>query len=469
MGLANRAFKSIWRRKWRTGVAMIAIAIAMAIMISIPAGLNANQTAAVNARDSIQSSLTAMSNEITNMSLVVEVSYGQAGRGVPGDRNTTTPTASTTTSTTTSTITATDVSNISSLDGVVSVVSYIEKTEGMPDMSSFTPGSFTPGSSTTTRTAMNFSAVYSVWGIPTDSTISGLTPTIVSGRAINANETGVMVISESLATSWDLGVGDTKTIEGVTLTIVGICSSTTTSSTSSSTGGSTMSDRVAYVDIAQAQDMYSMEGTYTNLYVNANTTAYAETIALEIESLLSSSTVTTSTERMAQLSSSQTSMTASLASQNATLAQTQATANQETILALVATSAIILLIMVFSVRERVREIGVMKTLGFSNRSIVSQFMLEGLSVTFLGCILGSIVGIIAYPTLSSLLMPGTSASSSTVPGAAAAQTIAVVSSSPEIGMVLIAFVAVLAMGAVGSIYPAWKASRIKPVEALRNE
>jgi hypothetical protein len=162
----NRAFKSIWRRKWRTGVALIAIAIAMAIMISIPAGLNANQAAAVSARDSIQSSLNVMNNEITNMSLVVEVSYGSAGRGVPGDRNSIIPPTQTT-----STISATDISNISSLEGVSSIVSYIQKIEGMPDMSSFNPGSFTPGSST--RPQMNFSAVYSVWGIPTNATISG--------------------------------------------------------------------------------------------------------------------------------------------------------------------------------------------------------------------------------------------------------------------------------------------------------
>lgn len=446
-------------------MALIAIAIAMAIMISIPAGLNANQAAAVSARDSIQASLDSMNNEITNMSLVVEVSYGQAGRGVPGDRNMTAPTVPSVSNM--KTIAASDVSNISSLDGVVSIVSYLEKTEGMPDMSSFSPGSFAPGSSPT-RTQMNFSAVYSVWGIPTDVTVSGLTPSIVSGRAINANETGVAVISQSLATSWGLGVGDTKTIEGVTFTIVGISSSTTsTSSTSTVPGGSTMSDRIVYVDLAQA--MYSMSGTYTNLYVYANSTASAETIALEIETLLSSSTVTTSTERVAQLSASQTRMTTSLASQNATLALTQATANQETVLALVATSAIILLIMVFSVRERVREIGVMKTLGFSNRSIVSQFMLEGLSVTFLGCIIGSIVGIMAYPILSSLLMPAATSNASTN-GAQAVQTVAAtVTASPELSMVLIAFVAVLAMGAVGSLYPAWKASRIKPVEALRNE
>jgi putative ABC transport system permease protein len=463
MGLMNRAFKSIWRRKWRTGVALIAIAIAMAIMISIPAGLNANQAAAVGVRDSIQSSLDAMNNEISNMSLVVEVSYGSAGRGVPGDRNFTHSSAATATST----ISAADISNISSLDGVVSIVGYIQKTEGMPDMSSFSPGSFTPGSMT--RQSMNFSAVYSVWGIPTGTTIGGISPTIVTGRAINANETGVAVISQALATDWDLGVGDSKTIEGVTLTIVGISSNpTTTTSTTLTPGASTMSNRIVYVDLAQAQSMYSMTGKVTNLYVYTNTTAYADSVAVEVQALLSSSTVTTSTERVAQLSTSQTRMTESLASQNATLAQTQASADQETVLALVATSAIILLIMVFSVRERVREIGVMKTLGFSNKSIVSQFMLEGVSVTFLGCIVGAIVGIIAYPTLSSLLMPSSSATSTN--GVPVAQTVAAtVSASPELSMVLIAFLAVLAMGSLGSIYPAWKASRIKPVEALRNE
>lgn len=462
MGLMNRAFKSIWRRKWRTGVALIAIAIAMAIMISIPAGLNANQAAAVGARDSIQSSLAAMNNEISNMSLVVEVSYGSAGRGVPGERNFTHYSAATTTST----ISATDISNISSLEGVVSIVSYVQKTEGMPDMSSFNPGSFTPGSMT--RPSMNFSAVFSVWGIPTGTTISGITPTIVSGRAMGANETGVAVISQSLASSWNLGVGDTKTIEGVTLTIVGISSDPTTTSTVSSPGASTMSNRIVYVDLAQAQSMYSMSGKVTNLYVYANTTAYADSVAVEIQTMLASSTVSTSTERIAQLSASQTQMTKSLASQNATLAQTQASADQETVLALVATSAIILLIMVFSVRERVREIGVMKTLGFSNKAIVSQFMLEGVSVTFLGCIVGAVVGIIAYPTLSSLLMP--SASTTSTNGVPVAQTVAAaVSASPELSMVLIAFLAVLAMGSLGSIYPAWKASRIKPVEALRNE
>jgi ABC-type antimicrobial peptide transport system permease subunit len=463
MGLINRAFKSIWRRKWRTGVALIAIAIAMAIMIAIPAGLNANQAAAVSARDNIQTSITAMNNEIQNMSLVVEASYGAAGR-TPGSFNFTRQSYSSFTASTTSIFSTTDVSNVSSLEGVVNIVGYVQKTEGMPNMTSFTPGSFTRGSGGGygggfTRSAVNFDSVYTVWGIPTNATIDGITPTIVSGKGLNPNEIGSAVISQALATSWNIGVGDSKAIEGVTLTIVGISSST----------GTAMSDRIAYVDLAQAQSMYSMSGEYTNMYVYTNSTSSADNVSTEMQSMFPSAQVTTSAERAAQLSSSQTAMSNSLSSTNATLAQTQAAGNQETILALVATSAVILLIMVFSVRERTKEIGVMKTLGFSNGNVVSQFLLEGLTVTFLGCIVGAIVGIVAYPTISKILLPTSTPTAVSGGGFAIQAAVATVNVSPQIGMVLIAFVAVLAMGALGSIYPAWKASRVKPAEALRNE
>lgn len=439
-------------------MALIAIAIAMAIMIAIPAGLNANQAAAVSARDNIQASITSMNNEIKNMSLVVEASYGAAGR-TPGSYNFTRQDYSSYMASSTSTFSTTDVSNISSLEGVVGIVGYVQKTEGMPNMTSFQPGSFTRGSGGFTRNSVNFNSVYTVWGIPTNITIDGITPTIVSGRGLNLNETGSAVISQALATSWGIGVGGSKTIEGVTLTIVGISSST----------GSAMSSRIAYVDLAQAQQMYSMEGRDTNLYVYTNSTSSADNVSAEMESMFPSAQITTSAERLSELSSSQTQMSDSLSSTNATLAQTQAAGNQETVLALVATSAVILLIMVFSVRERTKEIGVMKTLGFSNKSVVSQFVLEGVSVTFMGCIIGAIVGVVAYPTISKIMLP-TSSSTATRGGTFAIQAAAAtVNVSPQIGMVLIAFVAVLAMGALGSIYPAWKASRVKPAEALRNE
>ena len=439
-------------------MALIAIAIAMAIMIAIPAGLSANQTAAVSARDNIQASISSMNNEIQNMSLVVEASYGSAGR-TPGNENFTRQSFTGYTASAISTFSSTDVSNISLLEGVVNIVGYVQKTEGMPNMTSFQPGSFTRGSGSYTRSEINFDSVYTVWGIPTNATIEGITPTITSGRSLDPNETGSAVISQALATSWNIGVGDTKTVEGVTLRIVGISSST----------GSAMSDRIVYIDLNQAQEMYSMEGKDTNLYVYTNSTSSADNVSTEMQSMFSGAQITTSTERVAELGASQTAMSNSLSSTNATLAQTQASADQETILALVATSGIILLIMVFSVRERTKEIGVMKTLGFSNKDVVSQFLLEGVSVTLLGCIIGAIIGIVAYPTISKIMLP-TASSTVTRGGAFAVQSAATaVTASPQMGMVLIAFIAVMAMGALGSIYPAWKASRVKPAEALRNE
>ena len=162
-------------------MALIAIAIAMAIMIAIPAGLNANQAAAVSARDNIQASITSMNNEIQNMSLVVEASYGAAGR-TPGSYSYPRQDYSGYTASSTSTFSTTDVSNVSSLEGVVSIVGYVQKTEGMPNMTSFQPGSFTRGSGGFTRSAVNFDDVYTVWGIPTNATIDGITPTIISGR-----------------------------------------------------------------------------------------------------------------------------------------------------------------------------------------------------------------------------------------------------------------------------------------------
>ena len=154
------------------------------------------------------------------------------------------------------------------------------------------------------------------------------------------------MISQALATSWNIGLGGTKTIEGVTLTIVGI----------SSTTGSAMSNRIAYVDLAQAQSMYSMSGEYTNMFVYTNSTSSSDNVSTEMQAMFSGAQVTTSAERTAELSASQTAMSNSLSSTNATLAATQAAGGQETILALVATSAVILLIMVFSVRNALRRL-----------------------------------------------------------------------------------------------------------------
>lgn len=70
----------------------------------------------------------------------------------------------------------------------------------------------------------------------------------------------------------------------------------------------------------------------------------------------------------------------------------------------VAGSAIILLTMVMIVRERRREIGVLKAIGASNAKVVSQFMVEAITFTSLGALVGVVVGIIGGSPITRVLV-----------------------------------------------------------------
>ena len=56
---------------------------------------------------------------------------------------------------------------------------------------------------------------------------------------------------------------------------------------------------------------------------------------------------------------------------------------QEIIIAVAATSLIVLVVMLYTVRERTKEIGTLKAIGFSNLNIMSQFMVEGVILSLI--------------------------------------------------------------------------------------
>jgi putative ABC transport system permease protein len=103
-------------------------------------------------------------------------------------------------------------------------------------------------------------------------------------------------------------------------------------------------------------------------------------------------------------------------------------------------------IMFVSVAERTREIGIRKAIGAKRRTILLQFLIEAASI----CLLGGLVGLsITYPLTLLLKKYLGGAMSLTVVG--------------------IALLVALVTGVVSGFFPAWRAARMNPVDALRNE
>ena len=111
-------------------------------------------------------------------------------------------------------------------------------------------------------------------------------------------------------------------------------------------------------------------------------------------------------------------------------------------------------IMLVSVAERTREIGLRKAVGARNKDILRQFLIESVTLTVIGGMVGIIGGLfftfIASVGLSKLL---NSSWHFVVP----------------IGAVVLSFGVAAAVGLVFGIYPAKKAAKLNPIEALRHE
>jgi putative ABC transport system permease protein len=105
-------------------------------------------------------------------------------------------------------------------------------------------------------------------------------------------------------------------------------------------------------------------------------------------------------------------------------------------------------IMLVSVVERTREIGIRKALGARERDIWGQFLIEAILLTFTGGIIGVIIGWVVSYIVSSMGLVTTLVSADIV--------ILAVSVSVGIGLFF-------------GFYPAWNASRLNPIEALRAE
>ena len=117
-------------------------------------------------------------------------------------------------------------------------------------------------------------------------------------------------------------------------------------------------------------------------------------------------------------------------------------------------------IMIVSLIERTREIGILKALGMKSRTVLAIFLCESVIIGVIGAIVGIFSGWTLAVVVAGLFSGGGPF------GEGAGLTITPIL-APDV--FLLALVFGIGVSVIFALYPAWRASKLKPVEALRYE
>jgi len=418
----------------------------------------ANQKAAEQLSANYDAYLQDMNTEITTAATLLEVSLspvftaagfggrGGSGGGFIGEFMTSE-----------SFFNETVASDINNIDGVATVIPILEKSEGTLETRSTRFGEFE-----------FLKPEYTIIGVPLDDFILSNYPVlpsgIIEGRTLSEGDSGVVLLSANNTEYFGVGVNDQVNILGKDFTVVGVYTTTTIGEM-----------KHLYMSLSEAQAITGIEGEISSIDVYAENEATVGSVYVDITAIYAEFYVNTAESRLESITSMAERQVSLLEDAETDLLEIQTVAYMEIGIAVVATSLIVLFTMLYTVRERTQEIGVLKAIGFSNGSIMSQFMLEGMILSVVAGLVGIVIGTIGAPIITQLLLTGLVPSTGPesqfvgrqigIPGLTVEATIA----TPTIELLLIVFAGTILLGVIGSFYPAWRASKTSPMEALRRE
>ena len=287
-----------------------------------------------------------------------------------------------------------------------------------------------------------------------DVTVYGVTPAfyevqgmqLAMGRFLKTSDVGnhtyVCVINETAATEL-IGyvdcVDQAISLDGVEYTIVGVMSDNEDSLTNMMTSGS-LAVYLPYTSLLRLSD--SLTSEVTSFYVSAPEVGTMETVEAAMTELLmerfedDDEAFTVSSQSV--LEDTMSSITSILTILLGGIAA----------ISLVVGGIGIMNIMLVTVTERTREIGIRKAIGASRGTILSQFLMEAVVLCMLGCGLGIFLSWAILQTVTTVV----SSLNMTF--------------SLDGGVVLIAVAFCFVIGVVFGLYPANKAAKMKPIDAL---
>ncbi|MBI4812819.1 MAG: ABC transporter permease [Methanobacterium sp.] len=416
MKFRSLIIKNIFRNKTRSLLAILGIALGVATILGL--GLVTGGLAA-----STQQALTADAADFTVISGTSgggggpdSASGGGApgGSGSPGGQQL---------------INQTTISEIQQISGVGTATGVLRTNVDLNDTSTNSTSSSTSSTSgssngNTGQGQGNFQMMYSVIGI--DSSNLGLDDIVITNGTSFSNDNQV-IIGEMAAQSLNKTVGDTIVLSNQTFTIVGTYET-----------GNFQDDRGIVMSLGKLQSLTGNTDMVSLILVKAANGTDASTLADTIESKypdeLSTSTSLSGMERM-----------------NNGLEIIESGSWAVTLLTLLIGSIVVIVTMVKSVVERTREIGVLKAVGWTSKRILTMIMGESLVLALIAAVVGIVIGVGIVEIIS------------------IAQLIRGIEPAFSAVLFLEALGVAIFLGIIGGIYPAYRASKLSPTEALRYE
>jgi len=318
-------------------------------------------------------------------------------------------------------INQTSVSEIQQISGVSSAVGVLRT---MTNLNNTNSTSSTSNSGSGSGFGGNFRSMTSIIGI--DSSSLSMDNIAITNGTVFSNSNQV-IIGQTAAQSLNKTVGDTIIISNQTFKVVGIYET-----------GNFMDDRGIVMSLSELQNLTGNTGQVSLILVKATNGTNANTLATTIQQKypneLSTSTSLSGNNRM-----------------NNGLQVISSGAWAVSLLAIIIGGIVVIVTMMKAVSERTREIGVLRAIGWSQKRILTMIISESLVLSLIAIVVGLAiaVGIVELITTTHLLI-------GIVPSFSALLLL------KGIGVALL-------LGIIGGIYPAYRASRLSPTEALRYE